>query len=497
MKTPEMDKSLKDLICLCCKNIDIQDDYSYESMLYPDPSNSETAALYKCSPFFIFFNNYVQDQNYISDGFSSRNEYFNKKCFTLFLKKYIAYLPMWCGIFTCERLSNAPVERWFEIAKNSLAEGLLNQKCSRIINKIREHVIFIHKEQIHNIPKGRCASNSVRHSEDEGLLAEETWRKKQKAPHTTNFEHPKLKKFLQFDPNLCLYCKQGALDVTAEWIQCGECYGWVHISCIIGYENLTFSGEFTCDFCLADQKNQTHIENHESVENKQNNIEILQTYLDKNVLDKKSIDNIEIDTRGQSKSILWKNERRKSVTASHFGEICKAKSIEKKTKIAIEIIFPKSNFNKYIKHGKDNEMTAVNEYEKLNKKICQQTDFKNKSISFLNPMGTHEYESKRYMGSFSNFMNEFYPEQMNEMQEWTINQHEYDTQSDDYNCGVYIILYYQQLVNYGNVKRSNIDIKQFRNSLMKRVLLHSDDMKCLFLLWGFDHEQKNNKMLIM
>lgn len=32
----------------------------------------------------------------------------------------------------------------------------MNQKCSRIIRKVRKHVLFVHKEQTFEIPKRRC-----------------------------------------------------------------------------------------------------------------------------------------------------------------------------------------------------------------------------------------------------------------------------------------------------------------------------------------------------
>ncbi|CAG9818817.1 unnamed protein product [Phaedon cochleariae] len=376
-KTPDLHQSLEDLICLCCKNVNYKNEYTYESMPYADIINSETAPLYKCSPFFIFFKELFEDQNYTYDGFSQRNEYFNRDFFTLFLKKYIAYLPMWCGILTCERLSNAPVERWFGIAKNSIARGLMHQKCSRIIGKIREHVIFIHKEQKYKIPKEKCASKSRIYLEREGLLAKETWRKKVKAPHVTNFERLRLKKLLdssdnKLDVDECIYCKEGALDVTAEWVECDKCCGWVHIRCISGYENMTFSGDFVCEPCLLYHRS-TDNRNSEPVKDAQNKLSVLHDYLDKIILDEECIKKIELDTRGQSTSVLWKNERRKRVTASHFGEICKARSTETKIRVAKKIMFPEPNFNKYTRHGKDFEKQAIVEYEELTKKICRQT----------------------------------------------------------------------------------------------------------------------------
>lgn len=59
----------------------------------------------------------------LNDNSCPRNEYKNKQFFQHLLKHYIPFTPLWSGIFlkSKQRLSNAPVERWFGIVKNTIA----------------------------------------------------------------------------------------------------------------------------------------------------------------------------------------------------------------------------------------------------------------------------------------------------------------------------------------------------------------------------------------
>lgn len=61
--------------------------------------------------------------------------------------------------------------------------------------------------------------------------------------------------------------------------------------------------------------------------------------------------NIEEITRNQLDSEMWKNERRKRVTASKFSQICKKKPESSRKNLIKSILYPKKIFAKYLKNG--------------------------------------------------------------------------------------------------------------------------------------------------
>lgn len=70
---------------------------------------------------------------------------------------------------------------------------------------------------------------------------------------------------------------------------------------------------------------------------------------------------MELMTRGQAQNRLWMDERVKRVTASKFGEVCKAKS--NMEKLAWRLLEPPDFFSRATSHGKKYESVAVEKFE--------------------------------------------------------------------------------------------------------------------------------------
>ncbi|KAG5862958.1 hypothetical protein JTB14_011700 [Gonioctena quinquepunctata] len=278
---------------------------------------------------------------------SPANEYKNLEFFYYFLHNYIPFTPLWSGILlnNKERLSNAPVERWFGIVKNIIAKRVMRQKSSRLIRKLRKYVLFIFKENSFQIPKLRCSSKtSVRKSKystisaitDDGLASQEIWEKKEKVLHN-NFLGTSLKKALrsseslelanEINSDLCIYCKKGNLEYdNLEYLKCDKCDGRVHIICLEDL-NRSFSGAFFCKFCLDTEKEIVEKGELSCVSDIPKYEAVCSNYFDKNY--RKSVQDlsdIEQHTRDQRLSHIWFEERAIRVTASNFGRICNSKN---------------------------------------------------------------------------------------------------------------------------------------------------------------------------
>lgn len=103
------------------------------------------------------------------------------------------FTALWSGIFlkNRQRLSNAPVERWFGILKNTIANKVMRQKCSRLIRKLRKYILFTCKESFLDIPKSRCSKAPIQEGHDKGLASQEIWEKKKRKSYITTFwGHP-------------------------------------------------------------------------------------------------------------------------------------------------------------------------------------------------------------------------------------------------------------------------------------------------------------------
>lgn len=151
----------------------------------------------------------------------------------------------------------------------------MNQKCSRVIRKLRKHILFVLKEEKINTKKIQLTKN-INYSVDKGLASIEVW-KKYKNP-TSNFHGISIKSLLKTEPivlksrasrnNLCSYCQEGVLDFTADWVQCDICNKWIHQICISNQES--FSGSFVCNICrkgnalsiVSESTNHTNIDTY-------------------------------------------------------------------------------------------------------------------------------------------------------------------------------------------------------------------------------------------
>ena len=87
---------------------------------------------------------------------------------------------------------------------------------------------------------------------------------------------------------------------------------------------------------------------------------------------------IEKETRLQSKCVLWHNERQWRLTASKFGEICKATDKKDIDLLCESLLNPPKLATSAINHGKTYEPIAVKKFEdetNLSVEKCSRTDF--------------------------------------------------------------------------------------------------------------------------
>ena len=72
---------------------------------------------------------------------------------------------------------------------------------------------------------------------------------------------------------------------------------------------------------------------------------------------------IEMETRGQISNPRWKEERKLRLTASRFGEICRATPARDLDKLAKDIYNPPNIDHKPpIRHGRIYEQTAIDAF---------------------------------------------------------------------------------------------------------------------------------------
>jgi putative phage-type endonuclease len=73
---------------------------------------------------------------------------------------------------------------------------------------------------------------------------------------------------------------------------------------------------------------------------------------------------VEMLTREQGDSKLWREERTKRITASNFGLICKAGSGVDQSRLANRLVSPTEFTSRATAHGKQYEPVAVEQFEK-------------------------------------------------------------------------------------------------------------------------------------
>lgn len=77
------------------------------------------------------------------------------------------------------------------------------------------------------------------------------------------------------------------------------------------------------------------------------------------------VQEIEAATRDQASSKRWQEERKKRLTSSYFGEICKATDRKNKTSFAESLMTERELKTAAITHGRKYEVLAVEKYEQL------------------------------------------------------------------------------------------------------------------------------------
>ncbi|XP_018335510.1 uncharacterized protein LOC108744304 isoform X1 [Agrilus planipennis] len=93
---------------------------------------------------------------------------------------------------------------------------------------------------------------------------------------------------------------------------------------------------------------------------------------------------IEIETRDQANCSTWMFERRKRITASNFGRICKLQSTTNTKKTIESLLYNKFNGNEATKYGKMHEKDAIEVFEMTtNLKVKKSGLFIDKDYPFL------------------------------------------------------------------------------------------------------------------
>lgn len=283
--------------------------------------------------------------------------------------------------------------------KINILEGEKNLKVSRFLRKSREHVLAIFKELSLNISKSRLTK--VRKHKNDERVSQESWNKRSKTV-SNHFNGSYLKMGLHkinkslstdlsllnknnkladeddvFDLEYCTYCYQGRLNVTATWVQCDSCDGWVHESCLNPDHNLTFSGIFICKLCEGDSNNQ--IFESDSLPGE---LVVFLNSIEMNVIQRNQL---EQDTILQRNSLIWREERKKFITSSNFGRIFKTKSAKSRISLAKYLQVDKDLSNiPSVKYGIENETRAIKIYENMMNCKVQKSGLRvHKDISFL------------------------------------------------------------------------------------------------------------------
>ncbi|KAJ8897214.1 hypothetical protein PR048_002560 [Dryococelus australis] len=89
-------------------------------------------------------------------------------------------------------------------------------------------------------------------------------------------------------------------------------------------------------------------------------------------LTEKERENLQIATKGQSDSLLWKADRLKRLTLSHFGTTCKMKKSTERGKSVVNILYSKFSGTAATRYGLENERDAIEDFEfKSGKKVAR------------------------------------------------------------------------------------------------------------------------------
>lgn len=333
----------------------------------------EPDTLYKGSPFYKHFRNLAQKPSMILSG-TIPNKFYSKNFHQLLVTKYMPYVPLWSAIlirkcYNTTRFSNSYVENYFGNLKNNLLDGQRNLKLSRFLRKSRKNVLAIYTALCLEIPK-TALTRQKRHVDaaDENT-AEESWNKKKKKTNTyfsgnyqkitATLEKNSTAVLVELDSSdKCNYCGSGRLDNTAWWVQCDICNGWVHQDC----EDPTrdYEKSFICKCCQSESQVEINVST-----SKKRLDELCRSYLNKLQLSLEEQESIELLTREQRMSNLWRQERHKRLTTANFGDVMRATTDQTKINIAKNKYESKDiSHIPSVKYGIENERRAIDLYVK-------------------------------------------------------------------------------------------------------------------------------------
>lgn len=156
---------------VCVKELEIDQTVGQEESKENEPDNINdnkrlfNATIYSQSPFYIEFKE-ISDKIIVTEESSQRglNYFYNVGFLTLFLKKYVTYLPLWSGVFHLKRCSNSLVESHFFLIKKRCKEsftlGKLPTKCLRFIKEVRKWNVATFKRFMLSFPKKSIKKSS-------------------------------------------------------------------------------------------------------------------------------------------------------------------------------------------------------------------------------------------------------------------------------------------------------------------------------------------------
>ncbi|KAL1447248.1 hypothetical protein WDU94_005643 [Cyamophila willieti] len=163
------------------------DEYPYDDQEIPAATYSLDLSQYEESGKSAIYHEFLDianelQQGLIEDTCEARNEFFNPKYLSTFIRKHVPYIPIFTPVMLSARgipyrQSNASVECSFSQVKNYIQMGPQAEKCSRFVKNIRENVIeprlktITLKIQSHHSYKKRAYSRKC-------LDATDKWKRK-------------------------------------------------------------------------------------------------------------------------------------------------------------------------------------------------------------------------------------------------------------------------------------------------------------------------------
>lgn len=125
------------------------------------------------------------------------------------------------------------------------------------------------------------------------------------------------------------------------------------------------------------------------------------------------------------------------------------------------------------------KFSDINDQPNLHHFCLVLVDTKNKNLLFLNPYRNSIEETTLYLDKFLIYLRRY-----NETKPalhridtvgWSPKLISYDLQNDSFNCGVYIIYYFENIVN-GRKLLNNVSMNDYRKYLQQKLIENSDDI---------------------